>query len=340
MTDAIVLGGTAGVGRAVVHAFVRRGMSVGVVARDENRLNALRDAYPEGVVKIASADVGDADALATAVADLCADNAPDVWVNCAMITSFSRFVDVDPAEFDQIVRTTFLGQVNGTRLALRWMNRGNIVHIGSGLAYRPVPGQAAYVAAKHAINGFVGALRSELLADRPDLHLSLVQLPAMNTPQFEWARNRLDMKPQPAPPVYHPDVAAQAVLKAIDGNLREVLVGQSVLKLMFGDMILPGYIDRRLSRNGIEMQKSDKPDPGGRDDNLFTPVQRRFSAAGDFDGEVNQTAVTVNGDTARKVLVGAIVAAGFGLGLAAATLARRRRRTLAAPAVHTRHLTK
>ncbi|SEQ40219.1 Short-chain dehydrogenase [Loktanella sp. DSM 29012] len=328
MTDAIVLGGTAGVGRAVVDALVARGMTVGVIARGGDRLDGLRRAHPQGRIKTASADVGDAEALTDAVATLVADRAPVVWVNCAMSTAFCKFADLPVADFDKIIRTTFLGQVNGTRLALAHMQHGNIVHVGSGLAYRPVPGQAAYVAAKHAINGFAGAVRSELMQDRPDLHLSLVQLPAMDTPQFEWARNDLDMKPQPAPPVYHPDVAARAVLKAIDGNLREVLVGTSVLKLVFGDMLLPGYIDRRLSRNGIEMQKSDQPTWAAADaDNLHAPVARPGSATGDFDGDVAPTALTVDADRARKVIAGGIVAAAFGLGALVATTAARRRQT-------------
>ena len=337
MTDAIVLGGTAGVGRAIVDALVARGMTVGVVARGQDRLDQLASDYVKGRVRTAAADVGDAQALRAAVDSLCGDGAPRVWVNSAMITAFSRFELMPPEEFEKIVRTTFFGQVNGTREALRLMGSGNIVHIGSGLAYRPVPGQSAYVAAKHAINGFVGSVRSELMETRPDLHLSLVQLPAMNTPQFQWARNRLDMAPQPAPPVYHPQVAAEAVLKAIDGNLREVLVGQSVLKLVFGDMVLPGYIDRRMAESGIEMQKSDTPAWAvDQEDNLFHPVAHSSRATGDYGQDTPRTAVTVDGDRARKVIAGGIVAAAFGLGALAAIAARPRRPSLATPAIHRR----
>lgn len=333
MTDAIVLGGTAGVGRSIVDALASRGMTVGVVARGQDRLDQLRSDYMVGRVQTAAADVGDAAALSAAVQTLCADCAPKVWVNCAMSTAFSRFTDMEVDEFERIVRTTFLGQVNGTRLALQHMWHGNIVHVGSGLAYRPVPGQSAYVASKHAINGFVGAIRSEVMQDRPGLHLSLVQLPAMNTPQFEWARNRLNYKPRPAAPVYDPQVAATAVLKAIDGNLREVLVGKSVLKLMFGDMLLPNYIDRTLADNGIEMQESDTPAWAvPDDDNLFAPVARHASADGDFSGQVKPSALTVDGDTARKLVAGGIVAAAFGLGALAATAATRRRTSLPRPA--------
>ena len=322
MTDAIVLGGSAGVGRAIVDALVGRGMTVGVVARGQDRLDALRRAWPGGEVRTAVADVGDAKALAAAVASLTDDHAPKVWVNCAMATSFSRFAEMEIDEFERIVQTTFFGQVNGTRLALKNMRRGNIIHIGSGLAYRPVPGQSAYCASKHAIDGFVGSVRSEIMETHPDLHLSLVQLPAMDTPQFIWARNRLSNRPQPAPPVFSPKVAADAVLKAIDGNLREVFVGSSVLKLVFGDMVLPGYIDRRLASSGIPIQQSDRPEPGGRPDNLFAPVPHGPTARGDFRGRVEPTAFTVDADFARKVAVGGLVVGAFALGLIARGLRR------------------
>lgn len=311
MTDAIVLGGSAGVGRAIVDALRARGLTVGVVARGAQRLEQMQ---ADGI-RTARADVGNAQELTAAVESLCRGAPPLIWVNCAMATSFSRFEEMETDEFERIVQTTFLGQVNGTRLALRHMQGGNIVHVGSGLTYRPVPGQSAYVAAKHAINGFVGALRSELLETRPDLHLSLVQLPAINTPQFDWARNRLDRKPQPAPPVYAPEVAAAAVLKAIDGNLREVFVGQSVLKMVFGDMLLPGYVDHRLAQSGIDSQKSDDPDPGTRPDNLFAPVDYPSRASGTFKGDVSSHGLTVDADRARKLIFAGALGAAFLLGM-------------------------
>ena len=219
---AIVVGGSAGVGRAVVQALHDKGMRVGVIARGAERLAEL-----EGIegISTAQADAGDAAQLARAVEDLIGrEGVPTVWVNCAMATSFSPFMEVPPEEFDRILRTTFLGQVNGTRLALRHMTEGHICHVGSGLSYRPVPNQAAYCAAKHAINGFVGAVRSEVIAEGRPIGMSLVQLPAINTPQFDWAKNRLDAHPQPAPPIYQPDVAAKAVMKAIDGGKMTILV--------------------------------------------------------------------------------------------------------------------
>ena len=314
MPNAIVLGGSAGIGRAIVDALVERGHSVGVVARGRDRLAALEGDHA-GRVTTASADVGDAAALSAAVDTLMADGAPTIWVNCAMATSFSRFAEMEVEEFDRIVRTTFLGQVNGMRLALKHMTRGNIVCVGSGLGYRPVPGQSAYCASKHAIDGFVGSVRSELLKSRPELSLGLVQLPAHDTPQFTWARNRLSQKPQPAPPVHTPQVAARAVMKAIDTNARELLVGMPVFKLVFGDMVLPGYIDRKLAKVGIDMQKSGTPEPGGRSDNLFGPVDHASTPSGGFDGEIKDNAITLDADLARKLVFGGVVAIAFVLGL-------------------------
>ena len=296
---AMVVGGSAGVGRAVVEALRERGHRVGVIARGEDRLAEL--AALDGVVTT-SADAGDAEALSRAVEGIVAqEGAPVIWVNCAMATSFSPFLKMEVEEFDKIVRTTFLGQVNGTRLALRHMTEGHICHVGSGLSYRPVPNQSAYCAAKHAINGFVGSVRSEVIADKRPIGLSLVQLPAINTPQFDWAKNRMEMKPQPAPPIFDATVAAQAVLDAIDNDRREVIVGRSVLKLIFGDMVLPAFIDRKLAREGVEMQKSDRPDPGGRPDNLDAPVAHPATKDGSFGDRAERNGVTMDADLARKI---------------------------------------
>lgn len=313
MPFAIVVGGSAGVGRAVVDALLNRGYQVGVVARGEERLATL--ARMDHVFT-QQADAGDAGALRTAVDDLIAHGGtPTVWVNCAMATAFSPFGAMSADEFDKIVRTTFLGQVNGTRIALEVMTSGDIVHVGSGLSYRPVPFQSAYCAAKHAINGFVGSVRSEVLREGRDIHLSLVQLPAINTPQFDWARNRLSHKPQPAPPIFSPHVAADAVMQAIEKKQREVFVGKSVLKLIFGDMILPAFIDRKLAREGVEMQKSDRPEPGDRPDNLFDSVDYDASAEGSFSDRADDSGVVMDADLARKAFFGAIIGAAFLLGL-------------------------
>jgi len=293
---------------------IAEGHRVGVIARGQARLDEIAALHGD-LVAVASADVGDAGALEAAVDTVLAGAKPRIWVNCAMATSFSPFEQMEVDEFDRIVRTTFLGQVNGLRLALRHMERGNIVNVGSCLGYRPVPGQSAYCAAKHAINGFTGAVRSELLRDKRPIALSLVQLPAINTPQFTWARNRLARMPQPAPPIFAPGVAARAVMKAMRSDAREILVGGSVLKLVFGDMLLPDYIDRKLADQGFEMQKSGTPEPGGRPDNLFAPVERPSGAAGDFSDKARDRGFIVDSDLARKAVLGGIVPGAFLIGL-------------------------
>lgn len=313
--SAIVLGASAGVGHAVVEALIARGYRVGAVARGADRLSQMESRFGDALATEA-ADVGDAAALEGAVDALVERiGTPSVWINSAMQTSFSPFEKVSAEEFDRIVRTTLLGQVNGTRLALRHMPRGNIVNVGSGLGYRPVPFQAAYCAAKHGINGFTAALRSELLREGRPVTLSLVQLPALNTPQFDWALNRLGKKPQPAPPIFQPEVAARAVMKAIDTDAREIFVGSSVLKLVFGNFVAPDWLDRKLSKDGAEMQKSGTDEPGGRPDNLMGPAPREAGARGSFGSRASDSAVTIDGDRARYIAFGGAVGIGVLLGL-------------------------
>lgn len=313
--SAIVLGGSAGVGHAVVEALIDRGYRVGVVARGQGRLDAMA-AHLGDRVATAAADVGDPVALEQAVDSLVSTlGEPDVWVNSAMLTSYSRFEDVPPDEFNKIIETTLLGQVNGTRLALRHMRRGNIIHVGSGLSYRSLPFQAAYCTAKHGLNGFVSAVRAELIRERRPVTVSVVQLPAVNTPQFDWALNRLDKKPQPAPPIFDPQVAAQAVLEAVDTSAREILVGKSVLELTFGSLVVPGWLDRKLAKDGAAAQKSAEDEPGGRENNLYTPATYPASSRGRFDTRTSQGAVTIDGDKARVIAFGGLAVASFAAGL-------------------------
>ncbi|QFU09934.1 Putative oxidoreductase SadH [Rhodobacteraceae bacterium THAF1] len=313
--SAIVLGGSAGVGHAVVTALVDRGYRVGVVARGEDRLAEMRDTLGDRIAT-SSADVGDAAALEAATDTLIAEiGKPTVWVNSAMLTSFSPFEKVEADEFKKIVDTTLHGQANGCRLALRHMDRGNIVNIGSGLGYRSVPFQAAYCAAKHGINGFTSALRCELIRDKRPITLSVVQLPALNTPQFDWAINRLEQKPQPAPPIFQPHVAANAVMKAIDTDAREILVAKSVIQLVFGNFIAPDWLDKKLAKDGAEMQKSGANEPGGRENNLMTPATHAAGAKGSFTDRAEDSAFTMDGDTLRYAIFGGALGVAFILGL-------------------------
>ncbi|MEM7643998.1 MAG: SDR family oxidoreductase [Pseudomonadota bacterium] len=299
---AVIAGGSAGVGRATLDAFLDRGYRVAVLARGKGRLDEIEAEFGDRVFTRTCNVAEDAQVQKAADEIVANWGAPDIWINCAMLTSFSPFHKVDEAEFRKITDTTYLGQVNGCRAALRVMTEGNIVNVGSGLGYRSVPYQAAYCGAKHAINGFSQALRSELMREGRPIALSLVQLPAINTPQFDWARNRLDHAPQPAPPIFQPDVAARAILKAIDEDSREILVGRSVLQLLFGNMLFPDLFDAQLAEMGVEAQESDRP-ATPRADNLDGPVSSIGARAkGSYGHRAEEQAVTVDGDVIRKAI--------------------------------------
>lgn len=316
---AVVAGGSAGVGRAVVAALLDKGYAVGVLARGADRLERIAAEFA-GRVRTVPCDVGDAAAVERAADEIAAALGPvGVWVNNAMLTAFSPFREMEVAEFDAILRTTFTGQVNGTRAALRLMQgaaQGRIVNVGSGLAYRSVPLQSAYCAAKHAINGFTSAVRSELLREKSGVTLSLVQLPAINTPQFDWARNRMKNRPQPAPPIFQPEVAARAVMRAVETGPRELLVGRSVLQLVAAGMLLPDWMDRKLARDGVGVQQSDIPEPGGRPDNIEAAVAHSPTARGNFGAKAADKALIVDGDLARKLAFIGAPAFAFLAGLA------------------------
>lgn len=309
---AIVAGGTAGVGKAIVDALLADGYKICILARGRRRLRELDGQSPH--ITTIQCDVANAAAVDAAAQEIEQEfGGIDVWINCAMLTSFAPFSTVRPAEFERIVDATFMGQVNGTRAALELMrsrDQGRIINIGSGLSYRAVPLQSAYCAAKHAINGFTASLRSELIRAGSGITLSLVQLPAMNTPQFTWALNRLEKKPQPAPPIYDPEVAARAVMRVIESGEREVLVGKSVLQLVLGQLVVPDWLDRKMAGAGADMQKSDQDEPGGRPNNLFDPVDGISPTAdGAFADSAKPKALTVNSDTIRLVALGTVVAA-------------------------------
>ena len=314
---AVVTGGTAGVGRATVDALLDRGHRVAVFARGQSRLDELQRQYGDRVWT-RSVDVARDDQVREAVDALVSHwGKPEIWVNSVMLTSVSKFADVDEDEFRKITDATYLGTVNSCRHALRVMDRGNIVNVGSGLGYRAVPFQAAYCGAKHAINGFSQALRSEIIREGRPIELSLVQLPAVNTPQFDWCRNRLERKPQPAPPIFQPEVPAQGILKAIDDDAREILVGRSALQLVFGNMLFPDLLDGVLADQGKDMQQSEQIDYG-RKDNLDGPVEGMPSKAhGSFDDRAESSGVTVDADATRKTVALGAAALLVGLGVMA-----------------------
>jgi short-subunit dehydrogenase len=286
----VVTGGSAGVGRATVEKFARAGWDVGIIARGRERLESAAEEVRRLGARACAivADVADAKAVDSAAAQVEAELGPiDVWVNNAMATVFAPVSDLSAEEFLRGTQVSYLGQVHGTMAALKRMrlrNRGTIVNIGSALSYRAIPLQSIYCGAKYAVRGFTDALRSELLHDAVDVHLTMVHLPAINTPQFDWARNKMPRRPQPVPPIFEPAVAARAIYFAATHRRREVWVGLPTIKAILASKIAPGLLDRYLARNGYSSQLS--PDPntgGGSQGNLFEPVSGPWGAHGRFD---------------------------------------------------------
>src|SRR5688572_8963633 len=265
MQTIAVTGASAGVGRAVVRRFARRGARLGLIARGSERLEATAREVEAlgGQALVLPLDVADAEAVEAAAGQVEERFGPlDVWVNNAMATVFAPATDVTADEYRRATEVTYLGYVWGTLAALRRMlprDRGTIVQVGSALAYRSIPLQAPYCAAKHAMHGFTQSLRTELLHDGSNVHVTEVQLPAHNTPQFDWGRAKLPNRPQPVPPIYQPEVAARAIEYAATHRRREVLVAWPTVKAVYGERVAPGLLDRYLARSGYEAQQTDEP---------------------------------------------------------------------------------
>jgi short-subunit dehydrogenase len=229
----VVTGASAGVGRAVVREFAKKKADIGLIARGVERLEAAKREVEEcgGRAVVVPADVADAEAVERAAERVEEELGPiDIWVNDAMTTVFAPFSQITPEEFKRATEVTYLGFVYGTMSALKRMrarNRGTVVQVGSALAYRSIPLQSAYCGAKHAIVGFTDSIRSELIHEKSDVHITVVHLPAMNTPQFSWCRTKLPRQPQPVPPIYAPEVAARAIYWAAHNRRRELYVGLS-----------------------------------------------------------------------------------------------------------------
>jgi NAD(P)-dependent dehydrogenase (short-subunit alcohol dehydrogenase family) len=272
----VITGASSGVGRATAHAYAARGDAVALLARSEESLAAAAREVRErgGRALEIPCDVSDASAVEGAAARAEAELGPvDIWVNNAMVTSLSRFEEMEPEEFRRVTDVTYHGVVHGTLTALRRMrprDRGVIVQVGSSLAYRGIPLQSAYCGAKHAIQGFTESVRCELLHDGSKIHLTMVQLPAINTPQFTMARNRLPRHPMPVAPIYQPEVAADGIVWASEHRRREVWVGASTPAVIVGNALVPTAADHFLARTGFDGQQSDMP-PDDGPDYLFAP---------------------------------------------------------------------
>jgi short-subunit dehydrogenase len=305
---AVVTGASAGVGRATVRELASHGWDIGLIARDAGRLESTRRevelAGRRAVVVIG--DVADAAAVEAAAARIESELGPiDAWVNNAMVSVFSPIKEMDPEEFRRVTEVTYLGFVYGTLSALRRMlvrDRGVIVQVGSALAYRAIPLQSAYCAAKHAIEGFSESLRTELLHDGSKVRVTVVHLPALNTPQFDWARSRMAFKAQPVAPIYQPEVAARAIAHAIDHPRREYLVGRSTVMAVWANRVAPGILDRYLARTGYDAQQDAEPEDPSRPHDLWEPVPGDQVAHGRFDDRSEAWSAQFWATTHRPVL--------------------------------------
>ena len=321
MTEiAVITGASAGIGRATAREFARRGCSVALIARGADGLEATAAEVEQlgGRPLVIAADVADADQVERA-ADRVAEEFGriDIWVNNAFAGIFSRFMDITAEEFRRVVDVTFFGQVHGTRAALRHMiprDSGAIVLVGSALAFRGIPLQSAYCAAKHAVQGFQDSLRSELLAMDSKVRLSMVQLPGVNTPQFDWVRAHVEGRPRPVGTVYQPEVAALAIWKAAHSARKQWIVGAPAYQAIVGDKLISPLLDRYLARTAIDSQQDDRPVAPDREDNLFEPVAGDHGAHGRFGEHARTRSPLLWASEHRGWLVaGAAMAIGAGL---------------------------
>ncbi len=326
MAVVVVTGASYGVGRAVAEAFARRGANIALVARGKESLEAARVEVERlgGRAFALPIDIADADQVEHAAERIEAELGPiDIWVNNAMATIFAPLVQVTPDEFRRATEVTYLGTVWGTMAALRRMRpraRGTIIQVGSALAYRSIPLQAAYCGAKSAIRAFTDSLRSELLHEGIPISLTMVQLPALNTPQFEVARSRLPRHPQPVPPIFSPEVAAEAIVWATGAGRREVFVGWPTVRAILGQRFAPGFADRHLARIGYAAQQTDEYVAPERPDNLFEPMPGIRHAHGPFGSQARSRSTQFQLTRSRNaiaVLIAAAAAAAYG------TLSRR-----------------
>jgi short-subunit dehydrogenase len=286
----VITGASAGIGRATVREFARRGAHIGLIARGTDGLEGAKREVEAagGKALVLALDVAEADKVEAAAEEVETKLGPiDIWVNNAMTSVFSPIREMTAEEFKRVTEVTYLGYVYGTLAALKRMlprDRGTIVHVGSALAYRSIPLQAAYCASKHAVLGFFAALRTELLHDHSNVHTTMVQMPAFNTPQFGWVKSRLPHKAQPVPPIYQPEVAARAIYYAAHHpERREYYPAWSAVKAIFGNKLVPSFADHYLARTGYESQQYDGPEDPNRPDNLWQPVAGDHGAHGAFD---------------------------------------------------------
>jgi short-subunit dehydrogenase len=320
----VITGASAGVGRAAVREFAKRKAWIGLVARGKDGLEAAKSEVEQagGRALVLPTDVADANQVEAAAERVEAELGPiDIWVNNAMCSVFSPIKDMTAEEFKRVTEVTYLGFVYGTLSALKLMlprDHGVIVQVGSALAYRSIPLQAAYCGSKHAIAGFTDSLRCELYHDKSNVEVTMVDMPALNTPQFGWVRSRLKHKAQPVPPIFQPEVAAQAIYYAAQHPRRQFFVGSPTVAAIMGQKIVPGLLDKYLGRTGYKSQQTDQPEDPARPDNLWEPVPGDHGAHGTFDARAHSFSFQLWADLNRTWL--ALGTVGLAAGIAYAKL--------------------
>ncbi len=334
MSVIVITGASAGVGRATVRRFAAPGVSIGLIARDRGRLEATAEEVRAagGEAMVLPLDVADAGAVEAAADRVEQAFGPiDIWINIAMVTVLSPVAEMTAEEYRRVTEVTYLGTVHGTMTALRRMqsrDRGTIVQVASALGYRSIPLQSAYCAAKAAVIGFTDSLRCELIHDESGVKLTAVQLPAVNTPQFEWARSRMPRRSQPVPPIFEPELIADAIHHAAYHPRREYWLGASAIEAIIGAKLAPGLTDRMMARQAWEGQMTDEP-AEERDDNLFDPVPGAYAARGRFSDRAASHSPAIWASEHREVMgLGLLVAAGLVVGAAAAIAGNTPRRRL------------
>jgi NAD(P)-dependent dehydrogenase (short-subunit alcohol dehydrogenase family) len=304
----VITGASAGIGRATARRFARDGARIGLLARGMEGLEgARRDVEILGGEALPiQTDVSSAEQIESAASVIEDRFGPiDIWINNAMISVFSPVKEMQPEEYQRVTEVTYLGYVYGTLSALRRMSprdHGTIVQVGSALAFRGIPLQSAYCGAKHAVQGFTESVRTELLHDRSNVWVTMVHLPATNTPQFNWVKTRLPRKPQPYPPVFQPEVPAAAIYYAAHHRRREMFVGWPTLKTVIGNRLAPGYVDRVLANTGYEGQQYDGYVEPDRQNNLWQPISHDFGAHGDFDQQAKSSSWLLWMDMHQRII--------------------------------------
>lgn len=287
----VVTGASAGLGRAIVREFAAHGATLALLARGKDGLNAAVNEVEQagGKAKAYLTDVGDAEQVEASAQAIENDFGPiDFWVNNAMVSVFGPLKKIESTDFKRVTEVTYLGQVYGTQAALKRMlpkDKGHIILIGSALAYRGIPLQSAYCGAKHGIHGFFESLRAELLHDKSNVKLSMVQLPAMNTTQFGFVKSYLPNKPKPMGRIYEPEVAARAIVEVARNYKREAFVGYPTVQTILGNKFIPAWLDHYLANTGFKGQQTNEPKDPKRKDNLYKPLPGDHGAHGDFDAK-------------------------------------------------------